>query len=318
MTVSTESPRVPDFFVVGHPKSGTTALYEMLRRHPQIFMPELKEPRFLAQDMYVRSGPEDSTQLPATMEEYLALFADAPPGQRAGEASPLYLASEVAAARIAELQPQARIIAILREPAGFLRSLHMQFVQSHIETVNDLAKAIALEAPRREGREIPRSSQLRPQVLQYSDHVRYVQQLRRYHAAFSPEQVLVLIYDDFRTDNEATVKKVLRFLDVDDVEVEAVDANPTVRVRSQQLDGLLHSVSVGRGPVSRVAKTALKTLAPRSLRRRRARPGPAPARVRAAAAARRGADVRPAPALCARGARARQIPGSRSDYTLGI
>jgi hypothetical protein len=265
--MSPEAPRVPDFFVVGHPKSGTTALYEMLRRHPQIFMPELKEPRFLAQDMYSRSSPEDSTQLPATMEEYLALFAQAPPEQLAGEASPLYLASEVAAARIAELQPQARIIAILREPASFLRSLHMQFVQSHIETVNDLAKAIALEAQRREGREIPRSSQLRPQVLQDSDHVRYVQQLRRYHAAFPPEQVLVLIYDDFRTDNEATVKKVLRFLDVDDVGVEAVDANPTVRVRSQQLDGLLHSVSVGRGPVSRVAKTALKTLAPRSLRR---------------------------------------------------
>ncbi len=265
--MSAEPPRVPDFFVVGHPKSGTTALYEMLRRHPRIFMPELKEPRFLAEDMYVRSGPEDSTQLPATMEEYLALFAEAPPEQRAGEASPLYLASEVAAARIAELQPRARIVAVLREPASFLRSLHMQFVQSHIETVNDLAKAIALQEPRREGREIPRSSQLRPQVLQYSDHVRYVQQLRRYHAAFPPEQVLVLIYDDFRTDNEATVKKVLRFLDVDDAQIEPVDANPTVRVRSRRLDGLLHSVSVGRGPVSRVAKTALKTLAPRSLRR---------------------------------------------------
>ncbi len=258
---------MPDFFVVGHPKSGTTALYEMLRRHPKIFMPELKEPRFLAEDMYNHSAPEDSTQLPATMEEYLALFAQAQPGQMAGEASPLYLASEVAAARIAELQPRARIVAVLREPASFLRSLHMQFVQSRIETVNDLAKAIALQGPRREGREIPRSSQLRLQVLQYSDHVRYAQQLRRYHAAFSPEQVLVLIYDDFRTDNEATVKKVLRFLDVGDAPIEALEANPTVRVRSPQLDGLLHSVSVGRGPVSRVAKTALKALAPRPLRR---------------------------------------------------
>jgi hypothetical protein len=269
MTVSSETPaRVPDFFVVGHPKSGTTALYEMLRGHPQVFMPELKEPRFLAGDMYFHSGPADSTHLPATLEEYLALFADAGPEQLAGEASPLYLASQLAAANIAGLQPQARIIAVLREPASFLRSLHLQFVQSHIETRNDLAAAIALESARREGRQIPRSSQLRPQVLQYADHVRYVEQLRRFHALFPPERVLVLIYDDFRSDNEATVKRVLRFLDVNDAPVEAVDANPTVRVRSQQLDVLLHAVSVGRGPVSRVAKTALKTLAPRSVRRR--------------------------------------------------
>ncbi len=40
--------RVPDFFIVGHPKCGTTALYEMLRRHPQIFMPDIKEPWFFA------------------------------------------------------------------------------------------------------------------------------------------------------------------------------------------------------------------------------------------------------------------------------
>ncbi|HEX5852073.1 MAG TPA: sulfotransferase [Solirubrobacteraceae bacterium] len=268
MTGSTDPPRTPDFFVVGHPKSGTTALYEMLRRHPQIFMPELKEPRFLASDMYFRTGGTDTSPLPGTLEEYLALFAEAPPEQRAGEASPLYLASELAAADIAQLRPDARIVAVLREPASFLRSLHLQFVQSHIEDTNDLAKAIALEQARREGREIPRSSQLRPQVLQYARHVRYVEQLRRYHAVFPRERVLVLIYDDFRADNDATVKKVLSFLEVDDIAIEALDANPSVRVRSQRLDGLLHAVSVGHGPRSRATKTVVKALAPRSVRRR--------------------------------------------------
>jgi Sulfotransferase family len=268
MTDSTDAPRVPDFFIVGHPKSGTTALYEMLRRHPQIFMPELKEPRFLASDMYFRTGGTEASPLPDTLEEYLALFADASPGQRAGEASPLYLASELAAERIAELRPDARIVAVLREPASFLRSLHLQFVQSHIEDKGDLGTALALEGARREGKQIPRSSQLRPQVLQYARHVRYVEQLRRYHAVFPAEQMLVLVYDDFRDDNEATVRRVLRFLGVDyTFEVEALDANPTVRVRSQRLDELLHAVSVGHGPLSRAAKTVVKAIAPRSLRR---------------------------------------------------
>ena len=61
--------------------------------------------------------------------------------------------------------------------------------------------------------------------------MRYVEQLRRYRDGCSaPEQVLVLIYDDFRADNEATVRQVLRFLEVDDtVEVEVTEANPDRR-----------------------------------------------------------------------------------------
>jgi hypothetical protein len=229
-------------------------------------MPELKEPRFLADDMYVHCA--DAGELPTTMDQYLALFAKARADQRAGEASPLYLASAVAAASIAELQPEARIVAVLREPASFLRSLHLQFVQSHIEDKNDLAQAIALESVRREGRQIPPSSRLRPQVLQYSHHVRYVEQLRRYHDLFPAERVLVLIYDDFRSDNEETVKKVLRFLEIDDAAaIEASEANPTVRVRSQQLDHLLRSISMGRGPASRAVKHTVKSLTPRRLRR---------------------------------------------------
>jgi hypothetical protein len=65
------------------------------------------------------------------------------------------------------------------------------------------------------------------------------------------------------------VRSVLRFLDVDDaVPVHARDANPTVLMRSQQLDSLVHGVSVGRGPLSRAAKTAMKLLTPADARRR--------------------------------------------------
>ena len=69
------SARVPDFFLAGHPKCGTTALYEMLRAHPQIFMPEVKEPRYFASDMRQRFQPRRSGRLPATLEEYLSTGA---------------------------------------------------------------------------------------------------------------------------------------------------------------------------------------------------------------------------------------------------
>jgi hypothetical protein len=266
--------RIPDFFIVGNPKSGTTALYEILMRHPQIFMPASKEPWFFARELLERPPPRPEG-IAQTLDEYMALFDGARPEQRVGEATALYLWSQTAAARIADARPDARIIAILREPASFLESLHLQFVQTYIETESDLGKALALEHDRREGRRVPRYTYW-PQALLYSDHVRYVEQLQRYYSVFPPEQVLVIIYDDFRADNDATVRQVLRFLDVDDTislaapsaGSGAVSANPTVRPRSQRLNELVHAVSVGRGPASVAIKAVLKSVTPRRLRSR--------------------------------------------------
>jgi hypothetical protein len=260
--------RVPDFFIVGHAKSGTTALYEMLKGHPQIFMPHVKEPWFFSSDMRVRFQPLRAAPEPDTLDEYKRLFAPALPGQKAGEASSSYLWSQTAAAAIARENPQARIIAILREPTSFLRSLHLQLLQTHVEDEKDLRKAMELEAARREGRNIPRRSH-RPQLLQYASLVRYAQQLRRYHEHFPPEQVRVLIYDDFRADNEGTVRDVMRFIGVDaDGPIDTLDANPSILMRSQRLDDLVYTVSVrGGGPLTRVTRGAIKAAVPRSVRR---------------------------------------------------
>jgi Sulfotransferase domain len=258
--------QLPDFFIVGPPKSGTTALYQMLRGHPQVYLPDSKEPWFFATELHERTPPRPAGT-PRTLAEYAAWFQGALPGQRVGEASPFYLWSSTAAARIAEVKPEAQIIAILREPASFLHSLHLQLIESYIEVEPDFSKALALERERREGRRIPRHTYW-PRVLLYSEHVRYVEQLRRYDAAFTPEQVLVLIYEDFRADNEAGVGHVLRFLGLDDSHpVAPREANPTVRVRSARVHEAVHALSVGRGPVSRQLKAAIKAVTPRRLRR---------------------------------------------------
>jgi hypothetical protein len=257
---------MPGFFIVGHPKSGTTALYRMLREHPQIFMPGLKEPLYFSSDMRLRFETPRSEKVPQTLEAYLALFADAGADQLLGEASSSYLWSRTAAAAIAEAQPAARIVAVLREPASFLRSLHLQFMQIHVEAEGDFSKALALEGARREGKRIPSRSH-RPQLLLYSEHVRYVEQLRRYERLFAPEQLLVIIYDDFRNDNEATVRSILRFLEVDDrAPVHAKEANPTVTVRSPRLHDLSQAVALGRGPLTRGLNRTVKSLGPERTR----------------------------------------------------
>jgi hypothetical protein len=250
----------PDFYIVGHPKCGTTALYEMLRRHPQIYMPELKETRFFARELHPRSPPS----LPDSLEAYLALFDAARPRQRVGEASPSYLRSHAAARRIAELRPDARIIAIFREPASFVRSLHMELLRDHVETEKDLRAALDLEGVRRQKRELERHP-----GLVYSEYVRYVEQLGRYAAAFPPEQIMVIIYDDFRGENDATLAAVLGFLGVDRTLASGpIEANPTVRVRSVRLYELLQSLYLGRGGPAAIVKWMIKALTPRRLRLR--------------------------------------------------
>jgi len=132
-----------------------------------------------------------------------------------------------------------------------------------------MRKALALEDERRAGRRIPKRSHL-PQLLLYSEHVRYVEQLRRYHARFAPEQVLVLIYDDFQADNEGTVKNVLEFLGADaSAPLTSTRTNVTRRtVRSHRTHDAVDAITLGSGPVASSTRAVVKMLTPRSLRHR--------------------------------------------------
>ena len=77
--------RFPNFFIVGAPRCASTFLYTYLRQHPDVFMPEYKEPKFFCADL--DSGSEaDATFFIRDEEQYLALFAEAGGARRVGEA----------------------------------------------------------------------------------------------------------------------------------------------------------------------------------------------------------------------------------------
>jgi hypothetical protein len=136
--------RRPDFFIVGAFKSGTTALYEYLRQHPQVFMPFHKEPLFFGDDLTRRYGR-------MTLDHYLSLFKEAGEGQRVGEASAWYLYSQCAANEIRGFSADAQIIVMLRNPVDVMHAQHSQLLFNAAEDIPDFGAALEAEPSRRNG-----------------------------------------------------------------------------------------------------------------------------------------------------------------------
>ena len=204
-----DNPPRPDFFIVGAPKSGTTAMYEYLRAHPELYLPERKEPRFFGSDLDIRDRPD------LDLDGYLDFFAAAGAARRIGTAYVWYLFSTRAAREIHDFAPEAGIVAMLRNPVEMIPSLHSEHLFNGNEDIVDLTEALDAEPDRRAGRRIPPHAHL-PQGLLYSDVPRYTEQLQRYLDAFGRDRVHVILYDDFARDAAASYRGVLRFLGVDE------------------------------------------------------------------------------------------------------
>ncbi len=205
---SLEEVRRPDFFIIGAPKCGTTALAEYLSRHPDVFMAR-KEMHHFGRDL--RFG----SQIYRRSEgEYLKEFAAWNSQSRAGEASVWYLFSARAAAEIKAFNPRARIIIMLREPTEMIYSLYNQFRLDGNEHLTTFEAALAAEDDRLAGRLTTRHTYF-PQGLIYRSVAAYTEQVRRYFDLFGRHQVHVVLYDDFAARTAEVYREVLHFLGVD-------------------------------------------------------------------------------------------------------
>jgi len=233
---SSESPPDvrPDFFLVGAPKCGTTAMAHYLGRHPDIFMAR-KEMNVFGADL--RFGPQFYRR---DLSAYLSEFTPRQGQRRAGEASVWHLFSSQAAAEIKAFNPDARIIIMLREPSEMLYSLYYQFRFDGNEPLPAFEDALAAQDERRAGRAFGRQTYF-PQGLVYRDTVRYTDQVRRYFEAFGRSRVLVILYEEFAAGVEASYRAVLDFLGVDStrVELDFRVINGNKRVRNPALRAVL-------------------------------------------------------------------------------
>ena len=234
----------PNLFIVGQPKSGTTALHQFLGQHPEIYMSSIKEPHFFCSDFHLESdrayGKKRFFDF-RSESAYLQLFNRAGKAKVIGESSTNYLYSQVAAEKIHNFNPDAKIIIILREPAKFLYSLHSHYVKFTEENEPDFLTALALEGDRKAERvSSPRVTT--PSYLYYSQRVQYYQQVKRYYDRFKPEQIKVIIFEEFKSDNERIYREILEFLQVNsNFEPEYGTVNANKEVKFQAVNNLVNN-----------------------------------------------------------------------------
>jgi Sulfotransferase domain len=202
---------LPDFLILGAQKAGTTALYAYLRWHPRVTGPSFKEVSFFDRH-YVRGERWYRAHMPVRRSGVLV-----------GEASPSYLFHPLAAERVARMLPNARLIALLRNPVDRAFSHYQHEVALGREQLS-FEEALAREDERMHG-ELERML-ADPAYFSdawwnytYAARGRYAEQLQRWYAAFPRDQLLVLLTDELAADTAGTYRRTLEFLGVGEREL---------------------------------------------------------------------------------------------------
>jgi hypothetical protein len=272
--------RRPDFFILGAPKCGTTALSEYLRQHERVFVSTPKEPHYFCEDFDYYYAPGRRT-----LDHYLRLYDAAGDEHLAvGEASVWYLYSQTAAAAIMRFDPRARVIVMVRNPVELVPSLHSQMSYMLDEREPDVEAAWRLQAARARGEGLPSTVRV-PEFLQYGPAAMLGAQVRRVYEHVPAEQVKVLVFDDLRADAGAVYRDTLEFLGVPDdgrsefprVNENKVHQSAAVARLTQRPPGPLLAVARGVKRVARVERLGVLDRVRRSNRQVARRPEITPA-----------------------------------------
>jgi hypothetical protein len=226
----TSAGRIPNFFIVGAPKAGTTSLYHYLDQHPAVFMSPLKEPNYFSSELrpenfcdelrpriesdmralgqYLLSDLREKrfVGLVCSWEDYLRLFQNARAEPAVGEATPCYLWSATAAQNIAARIPHARIIINLRDPAdrAFSQYLNMVSERTTRRSFTEQVRANLACVDKRFGPDWP--------LLEFG---LYYEQIRRYLDVFPREQIHISLYEDLERTPQRLIADLCAFLGVE-------------------------------------------------------------------------------------------------------
>lgn len=221
--------RLPDFFIVGAAKAGTTSVHEVLTRHPDVFLPQQKEPEFFCRDDLYGEGVD------AYLQRH---FTGSDQAKRVGEASTMYSMAPVfpdTATRIAAHCPDAQLIYMMRHPVKRAFSFYQQILKNYQNGTGDLTVHRSLEDfvyPERHAKAAPRDKFFAPfdahlpdvpdLMLVGSD---YVTQIQAYLAHFPRDRMLFLKFEDYARDPSAVLRQITDFLGLDPVPSDILESD---------------------------------------------------------------------------------------------
>lgn len=253
--------KMPNFFIVGAPKCGTTSLWRYLAPHPEVFMPSMKEPHFFNFDHQYR-GLQGLRGSAFTWDEYARLFESS--GERAkavGEASVWYLYSNSAVGEAMNRLSNPRFIAMVRNPVDMFGSLHDQLVASGREDLQDAESAWNAQKRRQAGIDLPPGC-IEPSHLQYESVCSLGTQIQRLIRSAGADRAHVVVFDHLVRNPRAEYEQVLEFLGLaDDGRALFEKANPAKEIRSRHVRRLVSwahrashqfNVRLGSGLIERV------------------------------------------------------------------
>jgi Sulfotransferase domain len=197
---------LPDFLILGAQKAGTTALYAYLRRHPGVGGPSWKEVSYFDRH-YARGADWYRGNFPNRLRTR---------GKLVGEASPSYLFHPLAPERVRALVPEARLIALVRNPVDRALS-HYNHERALGREPLPFEAALAAEEERLRGEEERLLAEPRYFSRAWWSHTykargRYAEQLERWLAVFPREQLLVVPSEELLEQPEAAHARVLAFV----------------------------------------------------------------------------------------------------------
>ena len=258
------SRRPPDFFLIGAPKAGTSALHSALAQHPHLFLSKVKEPKYYMcgdSPPPAYKGPGDAHSNQEWIwqrERYLALFDDAPEGTLRGESTPFYLYNRDARRRIAADNPDAKLVAVLRDPVDRAYSNWMHLWMDGLEPRADIVEAVSREQQRIDAGWAP--------FWHYSSLGMYGRQVKDLFDHVPREQVLLLRYKTLVDEPDQALNRVCDFLGVEGQQLSTIpsdNSRPFVRdgVRTRTVGPVIRAgATVGQFLPPQVWRTVSKPL----------------------------------------------------------